>query len=202
MSLERPQSYFNREFTQIMQRSFTAGERASLGSEMSGYQRRIGERMAELQAEGLVQTIGIPVKQNDPFTAGAYQELIYALPLPYKKGTDKTKPAKSMLLVMPHEHGYDLAIVSPIQGQVGYTKEWIEKRFDKIFMPADPPSIFTGPWKPPESTERTVKTFVDNKVLFYANYEKVPSNVTYEDILETAVTEARERKNPSGQRAA
>jgi hypothetical protein len=189
----RPQRFFNTEFAKMMQAEYAPEEKAFLSTEAGGFTGEIGLKIAQLQAEGLGKTIGVPSQMNVPTAYGAYQEIAYALPLTGEdvKGTDK-----QVLLVFPHEHGYDLAVASPLTVKdfnAAKENERLERAFDAIFLPSEEPHIFKGSWQPDQG-ERSVKMFVDRRRQFFAEYRAVPKNVTYEEILESAIMEARTRK--------
>jgi hypothetical protein len=191
MNEQRPQRFFTTEFTRIVHQNFAPGEQATLNAESGRTIGSIGERIAQWQADGLCRTIGVPVAKDDLRVKGAYREIMYALPLPEQY---KTRQESSVLVVFPHAHGYDLAIAKPMKPQFGFTPQWIKNKFDAIFSPSEETYIHNGLWKPQDSEERDIKTFVDRKHSFYADYEPIPADVKYGEILAQAVQTAMKQK--------
>jgi hypothetical protein len=193
MSRERLPQYFSPEFTGVMQKNFTPKEKATLSSEISGFSGDIGIKIAELQREGLGRTIGIPTKKDDPRTQGSYREVLYSLPL---SDSDVPLKEKKVLLIMPHNDGYDMAVVTPMNVtglNAGKQNERIVKEFNQIFSPSEEPYIFSQTWDSDPAT-RTVKTFVENQRKFFAEYHVIPREVSFEDILDEAIQIARASK--------
>lgn len=194
MSAEkRPQKFFTTEFTKVMWENFTPVEKAHLSSEAAGFKGDIGIKIAELQREGLGRIIGIPTKKSDPAARGSYQEVAYSLPLPDKSVLENEK---RVLLVIPHQNGYDMAIVTPMKAS-GRNKdkenERIAKKFEQIFSPSEEPYIFSHTWNS-EPGVRAVRKFVDTQRKFFAQYHVIPREVSFEEMLNEAIKTARASK--------
>jgi hypothetical protein len=202
MSAEkRSQSSFNKEFSQVMHANYTPEEKVLLNDIAGGFTGEIGLKIAELQAEGLGRMIGIPIKKGDPSSRGAYKEAFYALPLPNK---DIAAKEKSFLLIIPHDNGVDMAIVSPLRftgRNAEKENERLTKKLEEIFSPSDEPFIFNGSWNS-EPGARTLTTFVDNQKQFFAQYQLIPGDVSYEDLFDQAIQSARADKESIGEEEA
>lgn len=194
MALERrPQGQINVDFIQMMRKNVVGSEESDLGTAMGGEKGKMAEKIAHLQAEGgIVKTIGAPVREKYPNESGEYQEVMYSMAFPDINGLG----TNAQLLLIPHGNGYDQAIITPRKAKIGHLELENQKhlwKFNEIFTPSEDPFILEDPWEI-KIGERPVTRIVDISSGLHAEYHNPSLYGTYEEILEKAISESRERK--------